>query len=126
MVPRQRLLDHVVEARRRHALLAAFGHVERGVQDFVDALLGKGGDEEDRHVVQRLEALVDKARVFAGGMGVLLDEVPLIDGDQQPLAGPFGVLDHADVLRFQDPACASKSSTATSHSSMARSVRSSE
>ena len=74
--------------------------LEREVEDLVGALAGEGAREEERDVAQRA-ALLHLALEVARGVGLLVDEVPFVDHDDQALLHVRGLAEHLGVLRLE-------------------------
>ena len=76
--------------------------VDRGLEHPPDALAGLGADRHDRREVEERHLVADPLDVLVEGLvGLLLDEVPLVDRDDQALALLDRVARDVGVLRGQ-------------------------
>ena len=71
-----------------------------GVQDLQDALLVDHGGEHDRNVVERGQTGLQGLGVVAHGVGLLLEEVPLVHHDNAALAVLLDDVEDVHVLRL--------------------------
>ena len=87
--------DQVVELPCADPLVTLLVHRQHLVQDAIDALPGEGGDEEGGHPGHEVQLAGDGV-LEAHGVGVPLDQVPLVD--HQDAALPFALDLPGDVL----------------------------
>ena len=92
-------ISEPVELAGRDALAALAPDVDRELEHAPDALAGLGADRDDRGEVEERHLVADPLDVLVEGLvGLLVDEVPLVDRDDQALAllddvaGDVGVL----------------------------------
>ena len=92
------LANDVVQLRRRDPPASLLLDLERQVEHLLNALAGQRRGEDDRRVRGELERLAQAFDVLVGGVGVLLDQVPLVDDHDQAPGGLLGVAGHVGVL----------------------------
>ena len=93
--------EGVVELGGGDAAAAGLVDGAGGLEDFEDALLVDDRGEDDGHVVEGRYALADEVLVVAVGVGVFLDEVPLVDDDDDALVVALDEREDVEVLLFE-------------------------
>ena len=91
-----------VELAGRDPLAPLAPDVDGGLEDAPDALAGLGADRDDRREIEERDLVADPLDVLVEGpVGLVLDEVPLVDRDDQALALLDDVARDVGVLRRQ-------------------------
>ena len=94
------LFQHdLVELRGGDAALAVLIYFQRLFHTLENAFFIFGGNEDDRHVGERRGLLLDLLFVIAGGVRLLLHEIPFVDQQHDAFALAGGEAEDADVLR---------------------------
>ena len=91
-----------VQLAGRDPLAALAPDVDRQLEHPADALAGLGADRDDRREVEERHLVADPVDVLVERpVGLLLDEVPLVDRDDEALALLDDVARDVGVLRRQ-------------------------